>query len=50
MSRKNGDRARFDLQRKAKIHNRSRIRELRKAIRAQEPNKKGAIESSDGGA
>jgi hypothetical protein len=36
MSRKNGDRARFDLQRRAKIHNRSRIRELRKAIAARE--------------
>src|SRR5262245_59981652 len=36
MSRKNGDHARFDRQRKAKIHNRTRIRELRKTIRAQE--------------
>ena len=36
MSRKNGDRARFDRQRRAKIHNRTRIRELWKTIRAQE--------------
>src|SRR5262249_6251046 len=36
MSRKNGDRSRFDRQWKAKIHNRTRIRELWKTIRAQE--------------
>jgi len=36
MSRKNGDRARFDRQRRAKLHNRTRIRELWKTIRAQE--------------
>jgi uncharacterized protein (DUF2252 family) len=36
MSRKNGDRSRFDRQRKAKIRNRTRIRELWKAIRTQE--------------
>lgn len=36
MSRKNGDRSRFDRQRKAKIHNRTRIRELWKTLRAQE--------------
>src|SRR5215469_8068955 len=36
MSRKNGDRARFDRQRRAKIHNKSRIRELWKTIKAQE--------------
>src|SRR5215471_6970866 len=36
MSRKNGDRARFDRQRNTKIHNRARIRELWKTIRAQE--------------
>jgi hypothetical protein len=35
MSRRNGDRSRFDRQRKAKIHNRTRIRELWKAIRDQ---------------
>jgi len=35
MSRKNGDRARFDRQRRAKIHNRTRIRELWKTVRAQ---------------
>jgi len=34
MSGKNGDRSRFDRQRKAKIHNRTRIRELWKTIRA----------------
>jgi len=32
MSHKNGDRARFDRQRKAKMHNRTRIRELRNAL------------------
>jgi hypothetical protein len=36
VSRKNGDRARFNRQRKAKIHNRTRIRELWKTIRAQD--------------
>src|SRR5262249_8137653 len=36
MSIKIGDRARLDRQRRAKIHNGSRIRELWKAIRAQE--------------
>jgi hypothetical protein len=36
MSRKNGDRARFDRQRRAKIHNRTRIRKLWETIRAQE--------------
>jgi len=36
MSRKNGDRARFDRQRNTKIHNRTRIRELWKTIRTQE--------------
>jgi hypothetical protein len=35
MSRKNGDRARFDRQRKAKIHNRTRIRELWKTVSAR---------------
>jgi hypothetical protein len=35
MSRKNGDRSRFDRQRKAKIHNRTRIRGLWTTIRAQ---------------
>jgi len=33
MSRKNGDRARFHRQRRAKLHNRTRIRELRKTVR-----------------
>jgi hypothetical protein len=32
MSRKNGDRSRFHRQRRAKLHNRTRIRELRKAL------------------
>jgi len=32
MSRKNGDRARFHLQRKTKLHSRSRIRELRLSL------------------
>jgi hypothetical protein len=36
MSRTNGDRSRFDRQRKAKIHNKTRIRELWKEVKAQE--------------
>jgi len=32
MSHKNGNRSRFDRQRKAKMHNRTRIRELRKVL------------------
>jgi hypothetical protein len=36
MSRKNGDRSRFHRQRRAKLHNRTRIRELRKTLTAQE--------------
>jgi hypothetical protein len=35
MSHKNGNRSRFDRQRKAKMHDRSRIRELRKKLNAQ---------------
>lgn len=34
MSAKNGDRARFDRQRKAKIHHRTRIREMLKSLQA----------------
>jgi hypothetical protein len=34
--RKNGDRSRFDRQRRAKIQNRTRIRELWKTIRAHQ--------------
>ena len=33
MSHKNGNRSRFDRQRKAKMHNRTRIRELGKAMK-----------------
>ena len=36
MSRSNGDRARFDRQRRSKIHNRTRIRELWKTVRGRE--------------
>jgi hypothetical protein len=36
MSRQNGDRSRFNRQRKAKLHSRTRIRELRKTAKAQE--------------
>jgi hypothetical protein len=32
---KNGDRARFDRQRRAKIHHRTRIRQLWKSVKAQ---------------
>src|SRR5215470_4528140 len=37
MSRRNGDRSRFHRQRRAKIHNRTRIRELWKTVRTKEP-------------
>jgi hypothetical protein len=36
MSLKNGDRSRFHRQRRAKIHNRTRIRELWKTVKAKE--------------
>src|SRR5215813_5877483 len=36
MSRRNGDRSRFNRQRVARIHNRTLIRELWKTVRAQE--------------
>ena len=36
MSHKNGNRSRFDRQRKSKMHNRTRIRELRKTLNHQE--------------
>ena len=38
MSGKNGDRARFNRQRKAKMHDRTRIREMRKALQAPKAN------------
>ena len=38
MSGKNGDRARFNHQRKAKMHDRTRIREMRKALQAPKVN------------
>jgi len=34
MSHKNGNRSRFDRQRKAKMHNRTLIRELRKGMKS----------------
>jgi hypothetical protein len=34
MSHKNGDRARFDRQKKAKLQNRQRMRALRKSLAA----------------
>jgi len=34
MSRINGDRSRFDRQRKAKLHDRERIREMRKQLQS----------------
>ena len=48
MSHKNGNRSRFDRQRKAKMHNRTRIRELGKAMKAEsksgaKPNTKPSI-------
>src|SRR5438876_692739 len=36
MSGRNGDRSRFHRQRRAKLHDRTRIRELRKTVTAQE--------------
>jgi hypothetical protein len=33
MSRRNGNRSRFDRQRNAKLHNRTRIREFRKTLK-----------------
>ncbi len=36
MSRRNGDRSRFNRQRKAKLHDRTRIRDLRKTLKSQE--------------
>ena len=37
MSRTNGDRSRFNRLRKARMHDRARIRVLRKALRPQQP-------------
>ena len=38
MSGKNGDRSRFNRQRKAKMHDRTRIREMRKSLQAPKAN------------
>jgi hypothetical protein len=38
MSGKNGDRSRFNRQRKAKMHDRTRIREMRKLLQAPKAN------------
>jgi hypothetical protein len=35
MSRRNGNRSRFDRQRKAKLANRTRIREFRKTLKSR---------------
>lgn len=35
MSQRNGNRSRFDRQRKAKMHSRTRIRALRKALKQE---------------
>jgi hypothetical protein len=45
MSGRNGDRSRFHRQRRAKLHNRTRIRELRKALTSQET---GSAAKSEG--
>jgi len=37
MSRTNGDRSRFNRRRKARMHGRARIRELRKALSRSNP-------------
>ena len=47
MSTRNGNRSRSDRQRRAKLHNRTRIRELRKALAQQET---GAQQRSETGA
>jgi len=36
MSRTNGDRSRFNRRRKARMHDRARIRDVRKALRPQQ--------------
>jgi len=41
MSRINGDKGRHDRQRKAKLHNREKIRELRKTLEASAPKPAG---------
>jgi hypothetical protein len=46
MSTRNGNRSRADRQRRAKLHNRTRIRELRKALGQQET---GAQQKSETG-
>jgi hypothetical protein len=38
MSHRNGDRSRFDRQRKAKLQHRISIRELRKTLKSNPPN------------
>jgi hypothetical protein len=37
MSGTNGDRARFDRRRKARMHDRARIRKLQKALKSPQP-------------
>jgi hypothetical protein len=44
MSQKNGNRSRFDIQRKAKMHDRTRIRALQTALKQQ---KAGSDQKSD---
>jgi hypothetical protein len=45
MSQKNGNRSRFDIQRKSKMHERSRIRALQLTLK---PKKDGSIQKSVG--
>ena len=47
MSRKNGDRARHDRQRKSKMHNRSRIRLLKASLAAVASADKPAVASAE---
>ena len=47
MSRRNGDKARFNRKRKKKLLNRKRNRELRKALESDTPGAKGAKSIND---
>lgn len=49
MSLRNGRRARFHLQRTANIHKRTRIRELRKALKEPKPSPGEAAGSAEAG-
>jgi hypothetical protein len=48
MSARNGDRARFQKDRKRKMRRRQRLHELMKALRAQPPVPVGAAHATEG--